>query len=268
MTILYIIMSNPFELKILYIRESPLKTCSSLSLPSRITLKQSNVPGILSNTNSAVNGFQSIGPLSLLEIKQYLSDETTKLYIQAELAKTCDSIGMSLNTIVGAKASLIPPACSTVFNNYSDTNMRMIQRAIDNKYTPYTTQMSSDLNPFKNFGYTQQYLASKITTNDKKQLCQRYNDIGKLLSDFLAILTVINNTSQKTAFMDKYDEMMKIYNSNSELRVELTKKMDDLTKGIYYKDSKEFLDSTVYVNVLWTILATTCVFYLFKHLKN
>ena len=268
MTILYIIMSNPFEVKNYYIRESPLKPCSSLPLPSRITIKQGDISGILSNTNIAVNEFSSKGPLSLLEIKQYLSDETTKLYIQAEFAKTCDSIGMSLNNKAGAKASAIPPACLTVFTNYSDTNMRMIQMAIDNNYTAYTTQMSSDLNPFKNFGYTQSYLASKTNVNDKKELCQRYNDIGKLLSDFLAILTTMNNNPLKTSFTDKYDEMMKIYNSNGELRAELTKKMDNLTQGIYYQDSKEFLDSTVYVNVLWTILATTCVFYLFKTMSK
>jgi hypothetical protein len=92
--------------------------------------------------------------------------------------------------------------------------------------------------------------------------------IGKLLSDFLAILTTMNNNPLKTSFTDKYDEMMKIYNSNGQLRAELTKKMDNLTQGIYYQDSKEFLDSTVYVNVLWTILATTCVFYLFKTMSK
>jgi hypothetical protein len=257
-------MSNPFELKIYYIRESPLTKCSSLSSPSRITIKNGNIQGILSNKNNDVKGFYSKGPLSLLEVKQYLSDETTKFYIQAELAKTCDSVGMKLNDNAEAKVSSIPPACSSTFTNYSARNLRMIQAAIDKKSTAYTTQMFSGKNPFMNFDYTPQFIDSHKTYNDKKQLCQRYDDIGQLLTDFLAILTVYNNNPQKKAFKDKYNEMIEIYKSNGQLRAELKNKLDNLTQGIYYNDSKEFLDSTVYVNVLWTILATTGVFYLFK----
>jgi hypothetical protein len=33
--------------------------------------------------------------------------------------------------------------------------------------------------------------------NDKKQLCQRYTDIGQLLADFLVILNTINNNKSK-----------------------------------------------------------------------
>jgi hypothetical protein len=42
-------MSNPFEVKRFYIRESPLKQCSSLPLPSRITLKHGSISGIIKN---------------------------------------------------------------------------------------------------------------------------------------------------------------------------------------------------------------------------
>ena len=262
MRILY--MSNPFEEKNFYIRESLLKTdCSSLSSASRITLKTGNITGVLKNDDVKI--FSSIGPLSLLEVKQYLSDETTKFYIQAELAKTCDSVGMKLNSVVGAKASSLPSSCKSTFTNYSDPNLRMIQLAIDNKSnSAYTTQMFSGANQFMNFKYTSEFIGSKKTNNDKKQLCQRYADIGQLLTDFSAILKTINNNPQKTAFMDKYSELMEIYNANGQLRAELKSKLDNLINGIYYNDSKEFLDSTVYVNVLWTILATTGVFYLFK----
>jgi hypothetical protein len=256
-------MSNPFELKIYYIRESPLTTCKSLSLPSRITTNY-NINRIIKNTDTNVKGFSSKGPLSLLEIKQYLSDETTKFYIQAELAKSCDSAGLELNNIVGAKVSSIPPACSTVFTNFSDKNLRLIQAAINKKTTAFTTQMFQGSNKFMNFDYTPQHLASKQNINDKKQLCQRYSDIGQLLSDFLIILNTINNNSQKTIFMDKYNELIEIYKNNNQLRAEVKNKLDNLTQGIYYNDSKEFLDSTVYVNVLWTILATTGLFYIFK----
>ena len=262
-------MSNPFEVKNYYIRESPLtKTCKSLPAPSRITIKDGNIQGIIKNKDTSVKGFSSKGPLSLLEIKQYLSDETTKFYIQAELAKSCDSAGLALNGLAGAKASSIPPTCSTYFTNFSDKNLRLIQAAIDQKSTAFTTQMFSGSNPFMNFKYTPEFLASKRSANDKKELCQRYADIGQLLSDFSAILKPINNEPQKTAFTDKYGELMEIYKNNGKLRAELKNKLDNLTNSVYYQDSKEFLDSTVYVNVLWTILATTGLFYLFRAVNN
>jgi hypothetical protein len=261
-------MSNPFEVKRFYIRESPLKPCSSLPLPSRITLKDTSISGIIKNTDNKVKGFSSKGPLSLLEIKQYLSDETTKFYVQAELAKSCDSAGLALNGLAGAKASSIPPACSTNFDNFSDRNLRLIQAAIDNKTTAFTSQLSTGANQFMNFNYTSQHIASKRNVNDKKQLCQRYSDIGQLLADFVAILNTLNNNPQKTAFTDKYTELMEIYKNNGHLRAELKNKLDHLTNSVYYQDSKEFLDSTVYVNVLWTILATTGLFYLFKSLND
>jgi len=261
-------MSNPFEAKNYYIRESPLKKCNSLPLSSRITIRTGNIQGIIKNTDRKVKGFSSRGPLSLLEIKQYLSDETTKFYVQAELAKSCDSAGMALNGLAGAETSSIPPGCSTRFTNFSDRNLRLIQAAIDNNITAFTSQMSTGTNPFMNFQYTPQYLASKRNVNDKKQLCQRYADIGQLLADFVAILNTLNNDSQKTAFTDKYTELMEIYKNNGHLRAELKNKLDHLTNSVYYQDSKEFLDSTVYVNVLWTILATTGLFYLFKSLNE
>lgn len=257
-------MSNPFEIKKYYIRESPLVNCSSLSSPSRITIKNGNITGIIKNDNATLAGFYSKGPLSLLEVKQYLSVETTNFYIQSELAKTCNSAGMALNGVAGAKAFSIPSSCSTTFTNFSNTNLRLIQAAIDNGTTAFTSQLTTGTNPFNNFEYTDSFLAKKTSKNSKKQLCQQYADIGQLLTDFLAILNTINNTTQKTEFKDKYNELMEIYRNNGKLRAELKNKLDHLTNSVYYQDSKQFLDSTVYVNVLWTILATTCVFYLFR----
>jgi hypothetical protein len=256
-------MANPFEVKKYYIRESPLTNCNSLGSPSRITFRGKDVAGIKKNDDPSVNGFYSKGPISLLEVKEYLSTETANYYIQAQLAKTCNSAGMALNGVAGAKASSIPSVCSTTFTNFSDANMRLIQAAIDNGTTEFTSQLATNGNPFSNVMYTDSFIEKKRSKNSKKQLCQRYADIGQLLADFLTILNTIDN-SQKTAFTDKYTELMEIYKNNGVLRAELKNKLDNLTNSVYYQDSKEFLDSTVYVNVLWTILATTMIFYLFR----
>jgi hypothetical protein len=55
-----------------------------------------------------------------------------------------------------------------------------------------------------------------------------------------------------------------IYNENINLRNELQREVD----RIYGKksNSKLYLDSVVYTSVLWTILATTILFYIFKKL--
>jgi hypothetical protein len=260
-------MANPFELKKYYIRESPLTSCNTLSSPSRITFRGKDVVGIKKNDDSSLTGFYSRGPISLLEVKEYLSIEIANYYIQAQLAKTCNSAGMALNGVAGAKASSIPTVCSTTFTNFSDANMRLIQQAIDNGTTAFTSQLANNGNPFSNITYTDSFISKKKSKNSKKQLCQRYADIGQLLDDFLAILNTIDD-SQKAAFTDKYTELRDIYRNNVALRAELKNKLDNLTNSVYYQDSKQFLDSTVYVNVLWTILATTGLFYLFRSMNT
>ena len=70
--------------------------------------------------------------------------------------------------------------------------------------------------------------------------------------------------SQKTQFTDQLDHIKQIYQQNNMLRKNLEYKLNDVIKGEFYRDSKQFLDSTIYVSVLWTILATTLVFYVFK----
>jgi ribonucleotide reductase beta subunit family protein with ferritin-like domain len=85
-----------------------------------------------------------------------------------------------------------------------------------------------------------------------------------MLKDFSNILSSIGNSPEKTVFTDKYREIMNLYKQNNVLRRELEDKLEKVTQGYKYKDSKEFLDSTVYVSVLWTILATTILFYVFR----
>ena len=251
---------NPLEYKIFYICESPLSKCSTLPLPSRITIEHSGGDtGILSKDAPAVAGYTKTGPMTLLEIKQYVNDQTTQFYIQSQLAQTCNDAGLDSKNGTG-----IPPACTSAFKNFSALNLQNIQMTHKNFDTPFSTQFSTGLNPFMNFTYTQQYIASKSTDNDKKELCQRYADIGQLLKDFSFILTLVDNNEVKSAYTDHYEAILALYNKNNQLRTHLTNKFDYLTQGVYSHDAKQFLDSTTYVNVLLTILATIGVFYLIK----
>jgi hypothetical protein len=62
-----------------------------------------------------------------------------------------------------------------------------------------------------------------------------------------------------------YDDIIKMYNNNVRLRKNLDQKMSELYNGdqtiaMYQKKS---LDSVVYANILWTVLATSLIYYVF-----
>jgi hypothetical protein len=98
--------------------------------------------------------------------------------------------------------------------------------------------------------------------NDKKQLCQQLNDINSLLIDYNGFIKNIDTTG----YTYDYGSIKNKYNNMIKTRDELNKKVNDLysEKGSRLENSKLYLDSTVYTSVLWTILATTIIFYIFK----
>jgi len=259
-------MSNPFEEQIYFICESSLQPNCPSQKVSRITYINENIRDILAN-DTLKEGYTKTGPMNLLEVKKYLGDESTKLYILAQLAQTCNKAGLDLKS--ASQVDSIPSACSTTFDNFRLSNLKMVKDNFQRQGNTFYDLLTPFPNPFNNFGYTQEYTASKKTDNDKKSLCQRYADIGQLLKDFSVILSQkLDNNNQLKQFKDKYNELSQMYDKNSQLRVNLTNKLDTVMNGIYYRDSKQFLDSTVYVSVLWTILATTGVFYLFRTMKQ
>jgi hypothetical protein len=115
--------------------------------------------------------------------------------------------------------------------------------------------------------------STKITYNQKgpnqnrelipsrnKPLCQLVADLNSLITTFNSVI----NTSQNPYDMTKKNPIYTKYNENINLRNELQEEID----RIYGKknNSKLYLDSIVYTSVLWTILATTILFYIFKKL--
>jgi hypothetical protein len=241
-------MPNSFEQRIYYIYESPLQKVNGNIRNACLQLKSSS--RILDHTEDKP-GYIKKGPMNFLEIKQYVMKELAIFYGQAALAQMCDSAGLSIKP--GDKVdSVIPPVCTSTFTNFSTKNLKNLNT------TPFTSQFDSTLPPFTNFEYT---------ASETKQMCQQYKDIEQLLKDFSDILSKLGEGQQKTDIMKEYNEMIETYNKNKELQGGLTNKLDNTINGIYYNDSKQFLDSTVYVSVLWTILATTGLFYIFRTMK-
>jgi hypothetical protein len=100
----------------------------------------------------------------------------------------------------------------------------------------------------------------ELIPSRNKPLCQLVADLNSLITTFNSVI----NTSQNPYDMTKKNPIHTLYNENINLRNELQEEIN----RIYGKknNSKLYLDSIVYTSVLWTILATTILFYIFKKL--
>ena len=100
-----------------------------------------------------------------------------------------------------------------------------------------------------------------VPNNGNKTLCQRYHDLKNLVSNFNLILTskIAPITTPATPILDQVA-------NNSNLRDEIEKKLDNIYANPDSRelDSVRMLDSTVYTSVLWTVLATSVIFFMFK----
>jgi hypothetical protein len=244
---------NPMIQPIYIIYESPLWPACSKSYPaSQIKKKSEKAP-----TGGA---FIKTEPMSLVEVEYYISAETSKLLSSIKLVKNCDTAGLSLNNNTN---NPIPELCASTFKNFSKDQIENVKKKIIANTGKYVSEI--DESPFNNVGYTDEYIQSKMTDNDKKPLCQRYADVLQMLTDFSNILKSLNNPAVTNKYLDHYLEIMKTFEQNNTIRQGLEKKLESVYgENSIYDDSRKFLDSTIYVSVLWTVLATTALFYIFK----
>jgi hypothetical protein len=226
------------------IYESPLWTeCKTQGLVSRL----------INNKEDAVDysKYSATEKLSLIEVHQYLTNETSKLFANIKLAEECDT--------AISKQSQLPSLCSEIFSNFSKDQITTTKNNIISNGSIF------DSSPFDNLSYTEQYIQSKMSQNDKKMLCQRYADILQMLSDYSHELITLNDPSITDEYLDKYKTIMNNFNNNNTKRNNIADKLSAIYgENSVYDDSRKFMDSTIYVSVLWTILATTTLFYIFK----
>jgi hypothetical protein len=249
---------NPFTEPIYSILESPLWTsCSNTGIKSKIISK--NAPEYNSTVSNYTNPITS---KDLFYVETYISSELQKFISNIFIAKGCDQFGIAMNTKPNTS---IPKKCRDTFNNFSNNNIATIRNNIKTRRGVYTSQLQFGEAIFNNLTYTDAYKNSKTNNNDKKQLCQRFADISQLLTDFKNIIDSLNTDNIKNTYKDDYNMIMEKYKANLELRNDLNTKINDLySDNSKIGSSKLYLDSTVYTSVLWTILATTILFYIFK----
>jgi len=250
---------NPFIDKIYTIYESPLwDSCKSQGLVSRI----------LTINEKILQGFTIQGPSDLFTVEKYIADELRKYFEIVDLAKRCDMYGIAMDDKNDRQKPFlyIPMECNATFSNFSQESINTIKEKSKNKI--YESQLKLGNNIFDNYVFADDYLKDKTSINDKKQLCQRFADINKMILDLTDILNRINTPENTQKFQEQHQYIMDKHRTNLALRKELEDKMShiEMQDKNQYGDSKLYLDSTVYTTVLWTILATTIVFYIFKKL--
>jgi hypothetical protein len=249
---------NPFTEAIYNIYESqPWSSCVNAGSTSRIVSSKAPPP-----TDSYTNIIRS---KDLFYIEKYISEELSKFINNVNLLKRCDKYTTLMNTNPSVR---LPPGCNTTFKNFSDERIATVWNNIKNKKKPYYSELNFGSTIFDKILYTDSYITSKTNSNDKKQICQRFLDLSQLLTDYKVILDSINTLNNKDKYKDDYDLIITRYNANLVLRNELTGKVNEIysDQGSRLGNSKLYLDSTVYTSVLWTILATTVLFYIFKKL--
>jgi len=209
--------------------------------------------------------YTPIGPLSYKEVEEYIATQLTDLYSKVKLAQRCDSYGLAMNT---NNSIIFPTECNTTFTNFSNMDIELIRQNIKKgNGAKYTTQLKSgaEFNPFL---YTNEYITSQTTQNAKKSICQRIADLVQMLSDLDSILKSMNTEDVKKNYPDQYIAIQQKVTANKVMRTELDGKLKEIyaAKGSRFENSKLYLDSTVYTTVLWTILATTMLYYFFRKL--
>lgn len=85
------------------------------------------------------------------------------------------------------------------------------------------------------------------------------------LDEFKQDLVDISNALISTDFSDYHPDQMSKYKSMKQKRKDLDNKMRELYAN-EYTDNQLMYDSSVYVNLAWTVLATSVLYYLFVKL--
>jgi len=223
------------------------------------------------NNNQDVTALDMISALEKNEIKvsKYLTDlmEHTDalVYCKRMFPTDCGNTGQSA-------CPLFPK--STIKNKYLTDS-----KSITNNVGDTTTYVKpcDDIKTWRDSSAT--FTIRYPTTYTTSTLNDFYNDIsenyGKSFPidlscvNYLTTLStdIINNLSNnyEKSSVYTYDQNIQNYNKNIKLRKKLDLAMTELYNGdqsiaMYQKRS---LDSVVYANILWTILATSLIYYVF-----
>lgn len=220
---------HPLNKHNIYIHESKLSPdCSNLN------------PSYADKTETADNEqFTTKGPYNVFDAENYILSEVNQFIKMAQIAGQCTLYKkIPRNPKV---PTISETECDSIFSN------------LGSKYDygfPSYSEAVSEMNP--------------NILPDKKQLCQRLQDLNNLLASFQTnILSGLISKTDEPEFQNQYDEIMKIQQENEKLRASLDKDIDELYNNDNFSNVKRQLDYTIYTTSLWCVLATTILFFIF-----
>lgn len=201
-------------------------------------------------------------PLNILEVYKYITFLVNNFSRDYSLATSCD-IGSRYTSTNGngfqggcckdtsGKGANMQSSCD-IFANFTDT-----------EYKPHFGQ-TGDYNSYKRLNINEFIYKD---SSGKRSLCQQFDDINSLVNSFKTIVqNVITNQGITTTTTSpaQINEIKKQHSQMIELRNKLDLQLQQLmNKGSISAENKLQLDSTVYTTVLWTVLATSVLYYVF-----
>jgi hypothetical protein len=193
-------------------------------------------------------------PLNILEVYAYITFLVNKFSTDYTLATSCDTGSRyTANTGIGFQGGCCTGAdmqdsCKT-FANFTDSN--------------YTPKFSSDNNRYSTY--------KRLNINEfiykdtgKRSLCQQFNDISGLVTSLKPYVASAVSSINPSTDPNQFQQIQASYNQMIQLRNKLDLQLQQLmNKGSISAENKLQLDSTVYTTVLWTVLATSVLYYVF-----
>ena len=227
---------------------------SSCTSTSVITPSSSITTTKPADKQNLQNGKLNTTAFNILEVYEYITFLVNKFTTDYTLATSCD-IDSRYKPTTGngfqsgcCKGSDMQNSCTT-FANFTDTS-----------YIPSFSQSGDKYSSYKRLNINE-FIYKE---SGKRSLCQQFNDISGLVNTFNDLLKNdlkdINSTTSSTQFQQiqaSYSQMIQLRNK---LDLQLQQLMN---KGSISAQNKLQLDSTVYTTVLWTVLATSVLYYVF-----
>lgn len=202
-------------------------------------------------------------PVNILDIQNYIADKL-KIFLQdSAIAQQCDTDSRYLKSTTTKNTKNDITCCgnpneSQVLYNPSCTRFTKF-------YTDY--QPTTDYSSFPRLTIADYVYKSGY---QDKSLCQQMNDIMGLTND---LNTIVGNSSFNTNLIQKYNTNCKKekgeFDANYNAMVTMRQKTDTILQDLLHINNNDLkqntlqLDSTIYTTVLWTVLATSILYYVF-----
>jgi len=245
---------NPFLRKQFIINNS---TGAQSSMPSTYT-GNSKCPTF--NTNIAsITYIGKNGEMNVIDIQKNISEKLSVFLQDSAIAKRCDT---ESRYVLSSTTKVItdPVTCcanSTILSNSNCTKFKNFYNTESYIYNPTPIDKRLTISDF----------VYKDQTLNPKSLCQQMNDISGLIHDFTSVV-LKKIDEQLQDWSGNYVPLEKLQNDYNEM-IQMRNTIDGQLQELLHKENTDLqqnklrLDSTVYTTVLWTVLATSVLYYAF-----